>query len=182
MRIKMLRNWFVLLLMTAFVLTGCGYKPSSYYAKQEIGERVYVDLKVNIEDPKNSVLIKDALNELLVNKLDSKLVFKESQADTIMFIELNSVSLSELSYGEDGYAKLYKAIVNISVEYKSQNQSTRNLTVSGRYDFSIDDGSSTISETKRFEAIKNASSKALDELISKVAIQTFRTDAKKEIK
>ena len=56
------------------VMTGCGYKPSSYYAKKEISGKVYVDLHVNLEDPKNSVLIKDAMNKLLITRLGSKLV------------------------------------------------------------------------------------------------------------
>lgn len=183
MNSKMLKNcisWFGIVL-TIFVISGCGYKPASYYAKKEITGNVYVNLQVNIEDPKNSVLIKDALNELLVNKLDAKLVYKESQADTVMNIKLNSVSLSELSYGDDGYVKLYKAIVNITVDYKKENQRRKMLSVSGRYDFSIDDGS-TVSETKRFEAIKSASNKALDEMISKLAVQTFKTNVKKETK
>lgn len=176
MNIKILRSCFILfsIVLTMLAFSGCGYKPASYYAKKEINGNVYVNLIVNLSDPKNSVLIKDALNELLVNKLDSRLVYKESEANTVMNIKLNSVSLSELSYGDDGYVKLYKAIVNIAVDYKKENEVRRNLTVSGRYDFSIDDGA-TISETKRFEAIKSASSKALDEVISKIAVQTFKT-------
>lgn len=165
--------------MALFILTGCGYKPTSYYAKQEINGKVYVNLEVNLNDPKNSVLIKDALNELLVNKLDSKLVYTPDEADTVMNVKLNSVGLSELSYGEDGYVKLYKASVNISVKYKTQDQPQRSLGVSGRYDFSIDEGS-TISDTKRFEAIKSASNKALDELISKIAVQTFKSNVKRQ--
>ena len=162
-----------------FGVTGCGYKPASYYAKQEINGKVYVNLVVNLDDPKNSVLIKDAMNELLVNKLDSKLVYKESEADTIMNVKLNSVGLSEQSYGDDGYVKLYKAIVNISVDYQQQGKPRRSLSVSGRYDFSIDDGTSTISEAKRFEAIRSASNKALDEVISKLAVQNFKSNVKR---
>ncbi len=178
-KIKNIGLLFLTLGFSFFILTGCGYKPSSHYAKKEINGKVYVYLVVNIEDPKNSVLIKDALNELLVNKLDAHLVYKESQADTVMNIKLDSVSLSELSYGDDGYAKLYAANVNISVDYKKRAEASRSLSVTGRYDFSIDDGA-TISETKRFEAVRSASNKALDELISKIAVLTFKSNEKKE--
>ena len=98
-----------------------------------------------------------------------------------MDITLNSLSLSELSYGDDGYIKLYKAIVNISVKYRNKEGIKRNLTVTGRYDFSIDNDA-TISDTKRFEAVKSASNKALDELISKIAVQTFEQNESKESK
>ncbi len=157
------------------ILTGCGYKPTVHYAKKEITGSVYVDLDVNIEDPKNSVLVKDAMNELLVHKLGSKLVYNKKHADTVMFVKLNSVSLSELSYNEDGYIKLYKATTSINVRYINSLKKTSSFSVSGTYDFSIDDGG-TISDTKRFEAIKNAANKALDEVLSKIAIQTFKKD------
>lgn len=181
---KILKSLNVLLI--AFILsaffTGCGYRPASHYAKKEIAGKIYVNLEVNLSDPKNSVLIKDALNELLVNKLNAKLVHTEEEADTLMNISLGSVGLSEQSYGDDGYAKLYRAGVSIAVDYQKKGKSKQSLSVSGYYDFSIDDGSSTISETKRFEAIKTASSKALDEVISKLAVQTFKKNAKKSSK
>lgn len=163
------------------LLVGCGYKPASYYAKQEINGKVYVNLKVNLSDPKNSVLIKDAMNELLVNKLDSKLVYKEDEADTLMNVSIGSVSLSEQSYGDDGYVKLYNAYVSVNVDYQKKGASKRSMSVSGRYDFSIDDGTSTISEAKRFEAIRSAASKALDEVISKLAVQSFKSNVKRKV-
>lgn len=168
----------LLLILAMFIFIGCGYKPSSYYAKKELGNTVYVNLTVNIEDPKNSVLIKDAMNEVMVYKLGQRLVYKRNQADTVLNLKLNSVSLNELSFNEDGYTKLYKANVSISVNYLNSEKIKRSFNVSGTYDFSIDDGA-VISDTKRFEAIKNASDKALDEVISKMAVQTFKTNGSK---
>lgn len=49
-----------------------------------------------------------------------------------------------------------------------------NFNVSGVYDFSIEDGT-TISDSKRFTAVKAAANKALDEVISKLAVLSFRT-------
>ena len=168
MRIKSL----LIVLLALVLFAGCGYKPASAYAKREVSGNVYVDLKVNIEDPKNSVLIKDAMNELLVHRLNARLVDKKELADTIMTVKLNSVSMQELQYDESGYIKLYKAIANINVQYENARRKN-NFNVSGVYDFSIDSGG-TISEAKRFDAIKNAASKALDEVISKLAIASFK--------
>lgn len=166
------------IVFSIFFLSGCGYKPSTTYAKKELGQTIYVNLTVDLEDPKNSVLIKDAMNELIVNKLGRRLVYQKDQAQTVMNIKMNSVSLSELSYSEDGYNKLYKANVSISVNYLNQDKKRRSFSVSGSYDFSIEDGA-IISDTKRFEAIRNASDKALDEVISKMAIQRLK---KKNVK
>ncbi len=168
----------VLAVLIGLVFVSCGYKPGSTYAKNEIKGKVFVDLKVNIEDPKNSVLIKDAMNELLVHKLDSKLVSKKELADTIVIVSLNSTSFGALQYDNDGYVKLYKATSSVSVNY-SNDDISRSFSVSGTYDFSIDSGG-TISDTKRFEAIKIASTKALDEVISKIAILSFKKPDKKK--
>jgi hypothetical protein len=165
---------FILAFLIGTVFIACGYKPATYYAKNEIKGNVFVDLRVNIEDPKNSVLIKDAMNELLVHKLDAKLVHKKELADTIVIVSLNSTSFATLQYDVNGYSKLYKATSSVSVQYTNKKEKlSRSFNVSGSYDFSIDSGG-TISDSKRFEAIKVASGKALDEVISKIAILSFK--------
>ncbi|MFA7091229.1 MAG: LPS assembly lipoprotein LptE [Arcobacteraceae bacterium] len=162
----------LLLTLFLFVLVGCGYKPSSHYAKERIQGNVFVDIDVSIEDPKNSVIIKDAMSEILVSRFGAKIVYNKEIADTILNLKLNAVSMQILQYDAQGYAKLYQAVVNIKVDYLT-NEKKGSVTVSGTYDFSVD-GQDEISEAKRFEAVKNASSKALEEVISKLAIESFR--------
>jgi len=156
------------------LLTGCGYKPSSSYAKKKIQGNVYVHVIINLEEPKNSVLVKDALNEIVVGQFNNKLVSKRSLADTILTIKLDSVGTQELQKDEDGYVNLYRTNVRISVSYAGVGGKGTTF-VSGSYDFSVDDGA-TISDAKRFEAIKIASSKALEEIVSKFAIESFKKD------
>ncbi len=175
--IKNLKKVSLLLLTFIFsvaFLTGCGYKPTSNYAKQRIQGNVYVDVIIDLEDPKNSVLVKDALSEIVVQNFGRRLVDKKDLADTVMTIKLKSVSHTELQKDEDGYVNLYRTNVGINVKYDGTG-GKGDIDVSGSYDFSVDDGS-TVSDVKRFEAIKTASSKALEEFISKVAIQTFKKD------
>lgn len=160
-------------LLIFLLFAGCSYKPSSHYAKKELEGNVFVKLFIDIKDPQNAVLIKDSLNELILQKLDSKLVHDESYANTIMSIKLNSVSMTELQYDELGFNKLYRATVGILVSYtKKDTGVTKSFTVSGEHNFSIDDGT-TITGTKRFEAIKEASDDALDEVLSKIAVSSF---------
>ena len=155
-------------------ITACGYRPSRYYAKKEMEGNVFVNINVSLEDPKNSVLVKDAIIKLLIQKLDSKLVSEQSKADVIMNIAISSVSLQTLQYDSSGYNKLYKAVVVLGVNYtRKDNGVKKSFTVDGEYDFSVDDGA-TITETKRFDAISNASNKALDEVLSKIAVSSFR--------
>ncbi len=168
----MKKNLLILPLLIALFFLGCGYKPSSHYVKEQISGNIFVDLYVDLKDPKNTVLIKDAMNEILVHRLNAKLVDNKKDADTIISLKLGSVSLIESSYDNEGYTKLYKAIVNIVVAY--DNKKVKNsFSVSGTHDFSLDN-SDTITDTKRFEAIKIAASKALEEVISKIAVNSFR--------
>lgn len=170
----MKKSLFTLFALVVLLFSGCGYKPSSTYAKEQIQGDVFVDLFVNLEDPKNAVLIKDAMNEILVHRLGSKLVYDKKQADTIIDLRLGDVSMSTLSYDDNGFNKLYKASVDINVGYKNKDHQNR-FTVTGTDEFSIDDGA-IITDAKRFEAIRAAASKALEEVISKIAIQSFKKE------
>ena len=76
-----MKQLFLGLLIAVFI-SGCGYKPSSYYAKRALGEKIYAEAKISRQDPRNSVLIKDAVNEAVVNRFSAKLVSKE-EADSI---------------------------------------------------------------------------------------------------
>jgi len=158
--------------MLIFLITACGYKPSSQYAKEEVHGKVFVNLLIDLEDPRNAVLIKDAMHELLVHRLDLKIVDDRKLADTIMNIKLDSVKMIVLQDDDQGYNKLYKAVVNILIDYDNKEE-RKSFLVSGDYDFSIDNGT-TITDTRRFEAIKNAANEALEEVISKLAVNSFK--------
>ena len=158
----------------SFSIVACGYKPSSYYAKKEMEGNVFVKLNVSLEDPKNSVLVKDAINKLLIQKLDSRLVKDETLADVIMNVEINSVSIHTLQYDTLGYNKLYRAYIVLKISYfRKSDEIRKSFTVDGEHDFSVDDGT-TITETKRFDAISSAADKALNEVLSKIAVSSFR--------
>ncbi|MGD9624170.1 MAG: LPS assembly lipoprotein LptE [Arcobacter sp.] len=166
--------FFVFTISIAFFINACGYKPSTYYAKKEMEGNVFVKLDVSLEDPRNSVLVKDAVNKILLQKLDSKIVNDRNRADVIMNLGINSVSITTLQYDEEGYNKLYKAEVVIKVEYfRKDDGIKKSFTVDGEYDFSIDIGT-TLTDSNRFDAISNASTKAVDEILSKIAVASFK--------
>ncbi|MBT3281281.1 MAG: hypothetical protein HOH31_01645 [Campylobacteraceae bacterium] len=166
-------NKLILIILSIFVFSGCaGYKPSSYYTKQEISKKVFVKLNINISNAQNSVLIKDAMNEMIVGRFGSKLVNNENEAQTVINLSLGSVSLSAIQYDSNGYVSVYRASISIKVNYKA-NGFIRNITVSDYYDFAVE-SDATISDTKKDEAIRIAASKALEDVLSKIAIQTFK--------
>lgn len=158
----------------AFLFVACGYKPSTYYAKKEMEGNVYVKLDVSLVDPRNSVLVKDAVTKILIQKLDSNLVDKEKDADVVMNLGINSVNLSALQYDAKGYNKLYKAEVFIKVDYyRKENGIKKSFTVDGEYDFAVDIGG-TITDANRYDAITKASDQAVSEVVSRIAVQSFK--------
>ena len=158
--------------LIAVVISGCGYKPSSYYAKQALGDRLYAEVTISRQDPRNSVLIKDAVNEAIVSRFGGKLVTKE-QADSILRVNIQSISFSPTVYDTYGYVIAYKTTVVLEMQYENADKKIEKLTATGEYDFSIE-ANSVISDTNRFEAIRYAANDALDEFVSKIAIKGLR--------
>jgi len=160
--------------LIAVFISGCGYKPSSYYAKQALGDKLYAEVAISRQDPKNSVLIKDAVNEAIVGRFGGKLVAKE-QADSVLHVKIQSLSFSPTVYNTNGYVIAYKATVVLAMNYENAAKKVEKLTATGEHDFSIPDkDSSVISDTNRFDAIRYAASDALDEFVSKIAIKGLR--------
>lgn len=149
------------------MFAGCGYKPSSYYSKKAIGDKVYAKVEMLRSDPENTVVIKDAINEAVITKLKSKLV-SESEANTKLFIKVASVSFSAVQYDANGYVILYRAALVLDTTVLSKGGS-KQFSTSGSFDFPIEPNT-TISDSKRFEAIKNSGAKAIDMLISHISV------------
>ena len=166
----------IFLLVLALFFVGCGYKPASHMAKSVLGEKIYVDVEISIQDPQNSVLIKDAFKEAIVNRLNLHVVSKE-EAQTLVSAKINSVSFSPIIYDADGYVTAYKTRVILGLDIIYEDGTKDFMNVSGNYDFTIE-ANSVISDTKRFEAIKYASEDALDEFVAAVSIKGIRKDVK----
>jgi len=100
-----MKQLFLGILMLAF-LSGCGYKPVSYYAKHALGQKIYAEVTISRQDPTNSVLIKDAVNEAIVSRFGAKLVSKE-EAESILHIKIGSIAFSPTVYDKYGYVVAY---------------------------------------------------------------------------
>ncbi len=163
------------IILSVFILLffiSCGYKPTSVYTKEALGESIYAQVEISLSDPENSVLIKDAVNEAIVSQFRSKIVPKE-RADSEFYITLNSVSFVPIQYDTNGYVIAYKTYVGLKTRYIDRDKKEHNIYTQGNYDFPIE-SNSLISDTKRFEAIKFASQKALDSVRSKIAIKALK--------
>jgi len=170
-----MKNIFFLAFFSCFFLaslfTSCAYKPSSVYISQVLGKKVYAKVLVNAEDPKNSVALKDALDDVILNQFHLILVPSASQADTLMNISLNSISFDPIEYDANGYVNIYRANISLHLSYTYKGK-TGSIDKSSSEEFSIQ-GGSTISAAQRYTAIKNAAQKALDKMISLLAFRGY---------
>jgi len=155
--------------LLVLLFSSCGYKPTAIYTKNVLGDKIYADVEISLEDPENSILIKDAINEAIINKFHSKLVSK-NEASSKLDIKLSSVKFQPIDYDSNGYVIAYKTLVRLETTYSDKSSKKSTISTTGDYDFNIQ-SLSVISDSKRFNAIKEASQKAIDAFISKISIR-----------
>ena len=163
-----------LLPLILLFFVSCGYKPTMYYSKRILGDNIYVEVKTSLKDPENTVLIRDALNEAVIERFRSRVVSR-AEADAIVEMSLKRVTFLPIQYDKNGYVIAYKTYVDLLTRYRDKNGANATITSRGDYDFAIE-SNSVISDTKRFEAIKHASYKAIDEFISKLSVKGIQSD------
>ena len=137
------------------------------------------EIKKHFVDPTLDELSKDIqkLYDRVLNKNPNlELIiygYEEMMVSKFKLLEMYKKNSNNF-YLKDRYNKLYKAVVNVKVDYvRVDNETKKSFIVEGEYDFSVDDGT-TITESKRYDAIVNASSKAVDEILSRIAVASFR--------
>ncbi len=167
------RIWLVTLLL---FLSACGYKPTSVYTKNVLGEAIYVKVETSLEDPENSVLIRDALNEAVIYKFHAKIADKRD-ASSQLLVKLEHVNFQPIEYDSNGYVIAYKTNVTLRTTYHDKHHQQQSIKTHGDFDFNIA-SNSVISDTKRFNAIKEASQKAMDAFISQIAVKGINIDHK----
>ena len=161
-----------LFLVVCVVLAGCGYQPIAHQANKALGGKVFVEVKISLRDPQNSVELKDSVSRSIFERLHSRVVDKQ-EADSVVEVELQNVLFHTLAENKTGFATFYRCEVNVRFKYTNRyTQSTRIFSKKGYYNFSLGN-SSNITDSIRMEAINEAVIQALDGFISQVGIETF---------
>ncbi len=157
------------------VLTGCGYKPSSHYAKVVMKGTVSTEIVISMQDPESTVLIKDIINRAVIVRFQSSLRSRD-QAETHLKISLDDVIFIPMKYDVNGYIVNYRARTMLTI-WRTTDQKSKTYKASGTYDFNIEP-SAIISDFARLEAIKVGSQKALDSFVAQVAAEGMRETKK----
>lgn len=150
------------------VFAGCGYAPASHYAKAVVGESVSTEVVISMEDPQNTVIIKDAVDMAVITKFRASLVPK-SASSTHLKISISSVGFTPLRYDTHGYVTTYRTTVRMHIN-RTIDEKTSGYDTSGVYDFDIEPNA-IISDQARFEAIRLSAQKGIDAFIAQIAAQ-----------
>ena len=156
------------ILSALIFLSGCGYQSASHYAKNILGESVSTEVVISMEDPQNTVIIKDAVDTAVLTKFRTSLVSKNA-AVTQLKISIGSVSFSPLRYDTNGYVITYRTTVAMVITRTTDGKSA-NYASHGTYDFDIEPNA-IISDQARFEAIRQGAQKALDAFVAQISAQ-----------
>lgn len=156
------------ILSALIFLSGCGYQSASHYAQKVVGESVSTEVVVLMEDPQNTVIIKDAIDSAVITKFRSALVSK-NDSKTHLKIAVESVSFTPLRYDTNGYIITYRTTVVMKIEQDSMG-TRKKYSAHGTYDFAIEPNA-IISDQARFEAIRQGAQKGIDFFIAQVAAQ-----------
>ena len=159
-------------LSLAFFFVACGYLPTSKVASNVFSDKIYVYVSISQQDARNSIYIVDTVRELIINKLDKSPANKD-EADDSLYVNMQSLSFIPIIYDEYGYVIAYKTRIVLAFEAHFKDGRKEKITTSGDYDFDISPNSA-ISETARFNAIKNASSEAFDEFVSIISMRGLK--------
>lgn len=161
---------FFLTLSLIFIL-GCGYKPASTYTKEFFDDEIFTKIKLLLSEPENSIVIKDAVNEAIAIRFQGK-VTKNPEAKSRLFVEVDKIDFREIEYDKNGYITRYSIKVVLNIDYQSMNRNFKFKT-EGFYEFKVEPAS-ILTDFKRYEAIKEASLRAIDMFITKVLIAGYK--------
>lgn len=147
-----------------FVLTACGYKPSSHAISNIFSDSVYVEVVVDRVEPENAPFVRDELNRIVYTRFKGRVTSKE-KAQSQIIADYRGSSFYPLAY-EDGYVVRYRA--NIRVIFTMLTKEGKlTKSISSRVESDIQ-ASSITSSVLRTEAIRKGLEKALDEFLGYV--------------
>ena len=160
-----------LLLLALIQFSACGYKPSSKYAREVVGEKISTSVVILAQDPENTVVIKDAVDTAIITIFHSSLSDKK-HSQTHLNFSISEPSYSPIQYDTDGYVVSYRATIVLHIVKESQGLK-KSYSSSGTYDFTVTPNA-ILTDQERFDAIKFSSLKAISSFVAQVSAEGSR--------
>ncbi len=164
----------LLLVFLLLLMSGCGYKPSSKYARTVVGEKVSTSITISAQDPENTVLIKDAVDLAIIKVFRASLTDK-AYSDTHLNFSISPPTYTAVQYDSDGFIVAYRATIVLSILRESKD-TKKSYSATGTYDFSVVPNA-VITDQERFDAIKYSAIKAISSFIAQVSAEGSRAQS-----
>jgi hypothetical protein len=156
---------FVTLLIN---LSACGYKPSAKYAREVLGKKISTSVVISAQDPANTVIIKDAVDQSLIEVFHASLTDRK-YSDSHLILSISEPRYTPVQYDANGYVIAYRATIHLGVTRISQDIQKKYKTT-GTYDFSIVPNA-VLTDQERFDAIKYSALKAISSFIAQISAE-----------
>ena len=159
-----------LFLVTLFLLdiSGCGYRPSAKYARVVLGKKISTSVIISAQDPANTVIIKDAVDQALIEVFHASLTNRK-HSDSHLILSISDPIYAPVQYDTNGFIISYRATITLGVTRISQNIQKKYTTI-GTYDFTIVPNA-VLTDQQRFDAIKFSSLKAINAFVAQVSAE-----------
>ncbi|MBU1659499.1 hypothetical protein KKG72_10695 [bacterium] len=161
----------IILLTISFLFTACGYKPSSQFARDVVGERISTSVIISSHDPENTVTIKDAVDSAIIEVFHASLTDR-ANSQTHLELSLSNPSYLPIQYDVNGYVIGYRMSIVLNIT-RYHNGLSKKYIAKGFYDFAVQ-ANAVVTDQERFEAIRLSATKAIASFIAKVSAEGAR--------
>ncbi|CBG40261.1 LPS assembly lipoprotein LptE [Helicobacter mustelae] len=162
-------NFFAIaFVLLSFFLSGCGYQPIAHYAKKALGDSIFVNLKMNLANPENSIEIKDMVNRAIIAKFQNRLASRD-EASTTLTVELQNVTDTSIATNTDGFTTFYRVNIQIAFLYKNHLGKEGDFVNSAYFDYAVSLEDPLITYMNRLDAIRQASLQCIDRFLTQIA-------------
>ncbi len=166
----------VLSLLIVLGFASCGYKPSAKFSRDVMGEKISTSIIISAQDPENTVIIKDAVDEAIIEVFHASL-HDRATSDTHLVLSIANPSYTPIVYDKDGFVIAYRMKIELSiVSYHSG--AIKRYRASGTHDFAVTPNA-VVTDQERFEAIQFSAAKAIRSFVAQVSAEGARSKNKK---
>ncbi|STO96817.1 lipoprotein [Helicobacter canis] len=158
----------IALVAIMLALTSCGYVPSATYAQKALGERVYVELKVNLPNPENSVELKDLMNKIIISRFQIRVSSKED-ADSIITVAINKIVDTTFALSSSAFTTYYRVNAYVTYTYDNKKGTKRTFEGSGYYDYNVSLDNPLTTYNNRYYAINQAFTQTVDQFVAQIS-------------
>lgn len=160
----------IALVVTMLAFAGCGYVPSATFAQKALGERFYVELKVNLPDPENSVELKDLMNKIIIARFQTRVSSKED-ADSIIIVEIDKIADTTFALSSSAFTTYYRVSAYVTYTYDNKKGTRRMFNSSGYYDYNVSLDNPLTTYNNRYYAINQAFTQTVDQFVAQISFE-----------